>query len=88
MSKNGKSVWDGCHLFDGYNTSEKIPCPNGWTYDLPEGEATIISEVKFSQIFPVRAVARHDNWGGGCIFIYSCSHTVKTIAFKRNPSGI
>jgi hypothetical protein len=87
-SKNGKSVWDGCHLFDGYNTSEKIPCPNGWTYDLPEGEATIISEVKFSQIFPVRAVARHDNWGGGgCIFIYSCSHTVKTIAFKRNPSG-
>ena len=25
-----------------------------------------------------RAVARHDNWGGGCIFIYSCLHTVKT----------
>jgi hypothetical protein len=25
--------------------------------------------------------------GGGGIFIYSCSHTVKTIAFKRNPSG-
>ena len=25
-----------------------------------------------------RAVARRDNWGGGggCIFIYSCSHTV------------
>ena len=32
-----------------------------------------------------RAVARRDNWG--CTFIYSCSHTVKTIAFKRNPSG-
>ncbi|CAB3998813.1 organic cation transporter -like [Paramuricea clavata] len=44
IRKNGKSVWDGCHLFDGYNTTEKIPCPNGWTYDLPEGEATIISE--------------------------------------------
>ena len=25
--------------------------------------------------------------GGGCIFIYTCSHTVKTITFKRNPSG-
>jgi hypothetical protein len=37
---------------------------------------------------PCRAVARHDNWRGeGCIFIYSNSHTVKTIAFKRNPSG-
>jgi hypothetical protein len=34
-----------------------------------------------------RAVARRDNWGGGGIFIYSCSHTVKTIDFKRNPSG-
>ena len=35
-----------------------------------------------------RAVTRRDNWGGrGGIFIYSCSHTVKTIAFKRNPSG-
>ena len=74
MSKNGKSVWDGCHLFDGYNTSEKIPCPNGWTYDLPEGEATIISEVKFSQIFPVRAVARHDNWGGEGVYSYIHVH--------------
>jgi hypothetical protein len=50
IRKNGKSVWDGCHLFDGYNTTEKIPCPNGWTYDLPEGEATITSEVTISQI--------------------------------------
>jgi hypothetical protein len=24
--------------------------------------------------------------GGGCIFIYSCSHTVKIIAFKINTS--
>ena len=31
-----------------------------------------------------RAVARRDNWGGGR---GSCSHTVKTIAFKRNPSS-
>ena len=23
-----------------------------------------------------------DNWGGGHIFIYSCSQTVKTIDFK------
>ena len=43
-TKNGKPAWDGCNLFDGYNTSKKIPCQNGWTYDLPEGEATIISE--------------------------------------------
>ena len=34
-----------------------------------------------------RAVARRDNWGGGGIFIYLCSHTIETIAFKRNPSG-
>ena len=35
------------------------------------------------------AVPRRDNCMGVgvCIFIYSCSHTVKTIAFKRNPSG-
>jgi hypothetical protein len=34
-------------------------------------------------------VARRDNWAGegGGIFIYSSSHTVKTIAFKINPSG-
>jgi hypothetical protein len=25
-----------------------------------------------------------DNWGGGAIFIYSCSQTLKTIDFKRN----
>ena len=39
--------------------------------------------------YKIRAVARHDNWGGGGggIFIYSCLHTVKTIDFKRNPSG-
>ena len=49
ISKNGKTEMDGCHLFDGYNTSKKIPCPNGWTYDLPEGEATIISDVSSSQ---------------------------------------
>ena len=34
-----------------------------------------------------RAVPRRDNWGVYIhIFIFS-SHTVKTIAFKRNPSG-
>ena len=26
--------------------------------------------------------------GGGGIFIYSCLHTVKTLNFERNPSGI
>ena len=50
-TKNGKSFWDGCHLFDGYNTSKKISCPNGWTYGLAKGEETIISEVESSQIF-------------------------------------
>ena len=35
----------------------------------------------------IRAVPRRDNWRGGCIFIYPCSRTVKTIAFKRNPFG-
>ena len=25
-----------------------------------------------------------DNLGGGLIFIYTCSHTIKTIDFKRN----
>ena len=34
-----------------------------------------------------RAVARRDNSGGGGIFVYSCSHTVKTIAFKRKLPG-
>ena len=34
-----------------------------------------------------RAIARRDNSGGGGIFVYSCSHTVKTIAFKRKLPG-
>ena len=36
-----------------------------------------------------RAVPRRDSWRGGgwSIFIYLCSHIVKTIAFGRNPSG-
>ena len=34
-----------------------------------------------------KAVARRDNWGE-CIFIYSCPHTVKTITYKRNQSGM
>ena len=53
ISKNGKIEPDGCHVFDGYNTSKKIPCPNGWTYDLPEGEETIISEVSSSHTIEV-----------------------------------
>ena len=52
-TKNGNSDWDGCNLYDGYNTSKKIPCTHGWTYYLPEREATIISEVKSSQIILV-----------------------------------
>jgi hypothetical protein len=42
---------------------------------------------QMTQIY--RAVARRDNWGGGGV-VYSYIHvhyTVKTIAFKRNPSG-
>ena len=34
-----------------------------------------------------RAVARHNNWGGGGIFIYSCSRSLKTIVFKRKTLG-
>ena len=36
---------------------------------------------------PGGSVASSDNWGmggGGDIFIYSCSQTLKTIVFKRN----
>ncbi|XP_028417308.1 uncharacterized protein LOC114541706 [Dendronephthya gigantea] len=44
IKKRGVTQWDGCHLYDGYNTSKKISCPNGWFYDLPKGEMTIISE--------------------------------------------
>jgi hypothetical protein len=49
-------------------------------------ESSMLASIVSMSVF--RAVARHDNWaGGGCIFIYSCLHTVKTIDFKRNPSG-
>lgn len=43
--RNNKRQWDGCHLYAGNNTTETIPCTDGWTYDLEDGEATIISEV-------------------------------------------
>lgn len=42
--RNNKRQWDGCHLYAGNNTTETIPCTDGWTYDLEDGEATIISE--------------------------------------------
>ena len=48
VEKNGRKQWDGCHLYAGYNTTKKVACPNGWTYALPQGEQTIISEVKCS----------------------------------------
>jgi hypothetical protein len=35
----------------------------------------------------IRATTRRDNWGEGVVYSYSFLHTVKTIAFKRNPSG-
>lgn len=46
VKKNGRIQWDGCHLYEGYNTTMKIQCRDGWSYVLPEGEKTIIAEVK------------------------------------------
>ena len=34
--------------------------------------------------FFVQGRSKLYNWGGGVIFIYTCSHTLKTIDFKRN----
>ena len=39
----------------------------------------------FSVVFAVKLAQgrrKIDNWGGGGIFIYSCSQTVKTIDFE------
>jgi hypothetical protein len=47
VKKNGKEQWDGCKLYAGYNSSQKVKCPSGWTYYLPDREQTIIAEVKF-----------------------------------------
>lgn len=41
----GKKQWDGCHLYAGYNTTDMIPCPKGWTYDLTDRESTIVAKV-------------------------------------------
>lgn len=43
--QNGKRQYDRCHVYGGFNSTEKIPCPNGWIYKLPDRESTIISEV-------------------------------------------
>ena len=51
VKKNGKEVWDGCKLYDGHNSSEKVKCSSGpWTYYLPDRENTIVAEVKYSAV--------------------------------------
>ena len=41
---------------------------------------------RISRIYPDNTLKAEDvdNWGGGHIFIYSCSQNVKTVNFKRN----
>ena len=51
VKRNGKEQWDGCKLYAGYNSSEKVECSSGWTYYLPDREQTVISEVKFCVIW-------------------------------------
>ena len=46
VRKNNEEQFHGCRVYRAYNSSETIPCPNGWTYNLKHGENTIISEVK------------------------------------------
>ena len=41
-----------------------------------EGKLSVVEK----NILPYSSIA----WGGGLIFIYSCSQTIKTIDFKRN----
>ena len=45
VKKGGTSELDGCHLFSGYNTTDKVPCTNGWTYYLKGRENTVIAQV-------------------------------------------
>ena len=45
VTRNNEEQWEGCHVYAGNNTTETVPCTNGWTYYMEEGEATIISEV-------------------------------------------
>lgn len=45
VKKGGKIERDKCHLFNGYNSSVKVSCVNGWTYYLEDRETTIISQV-------------------------------------------
>jgi hypothetical protein len=43
--RNSERQWDGCTLFKNGSNSQRIPCDNGWTYYMEDGESTIISEV-------------------------------------------
>ena len=45
--KNNEKQWDGCNIYAGNDTTETIPCPDGWIYYLEDGEINIISEVLF-----------------------------------------
>ena len=43
--RNNKKEWDGCKLYKNRTTMQTMPCNNGWTYYMDDGERTIISEV-------------------------------------------
>ena len=45
VNKHGKMQKDQCHLYAAANDTKKIPCPNGWTYYLPDRESTVIEKV-------------------------------------------
>ena len=45
LLRNNKRQWDGCKLFKNGSAKQTIPCNNGWTYYMDDGERTIISEV-------------------------------------------
>ena len=43
--RDGEEQLDECWMYTNGNMNETEPCRNGWTYNLPDGENTIISEV-------------------------------------------
>ena len=46
-AKNKDEELDSCHMFEARNSTNRIPCKNGWSYIMKENERTIISEVSF-----------------------------------------
>ena len=50
VEKGVTSELDECHLFSGYNTTDRVPCTNGWTYYLKGRENTVIAQVSKESI--------------------------------------